>query len=53
MLYKQLLSQRKKSNAFYDVTMSYGFENQISAFCDNYSDGHLRIVDYSRIIVNS
>jgi len=26
----------KKSIAFYDVTMSYDFENQISAFCDNY-----------------
>ena len=22
--------------AFYDVTMSYGFKNQISGFCDNY-----------------
>ena len=27
---------REKSIAFYNVTMSYGFENQISAFCDNY-----------------
>jgi len=27
---------REKSIAFYDVTMSYDFENQISAFCDNY-----------------
>ena len=26
----------KKSIAFYDVKMSYGFENQISAFCGNY-----------------
>jgi len=34
-LHKKLLSQRK-SIAFYDVTMFYGFKNQISAFCDNY-----------------
>jgi len=27
---------REKSIAFYDIIMSYGFENQISAFCDNY-----------------
>ena len=27
---------REKSIAFYDVTMSFGFENQISAFYDNY-----------------
>ena len=27
----------KKSIAFYDVTMSYGFENQISTFCNNYT----------------
>ena len=27
---------REKSIASYDVTMSPGFENQISAFCDNY-----------------
>jgi len=27
---------REKSIDFYDVTMSYGFKNQISAFCDNY-----------------
>ena len=33
-LHEQLLSQ-KKSIAFYDVTMSYAFKNQISAFCDN------------------
>ena len=26
----------KKSIAFYDVTMSYGFKKQISAFCNNY-----------------
>ena len=26
----------KKSIAIYDVTMSYGFENQISTFCNNY-----------------
>jgi len=26
---------RRESNVFYDVTMSYGFENQISTFCDN------------------
>jgi len=28
--------RREKSIVFYDVTMSYGFENQISTFCDNY-----------------
>ena len=28
--------RREKSIAFYNVTMSYGFENQISAFCDNH-----------------
>jgi len=28
--------RREKSIAFYDVTMSYSFENQISAICDNY-----------------
>ena len=30
------ICRREKSIAFYDITMSYGFENQISAFCDNY-----------------
>ena len=25
----------KKGIAFYEITMSYDFENQISAFCDN------------------
>jgi len=35
MLHEKLLSL-KKSIAFYDVTMFFGFENQISIFCDNY-----------------
>ena len=28
--------RREKSIAFFDVTMPYGFENQISSFCDYY-----------------
>ena len=34
--YANSFYRREKSIAFYDVTISYGFENQISAFCDNY-----------------
>jgi len=26
----------EKRIVFYDATMSYGFENQIAAFCENY-----------------
>jgi len=33
---RTFITEKKASIAIYDVTMSYGFENQISAFCNNY-----------------